>query len=215
MKSILVIGIGRFGMHISKKLSELGNEVLAMDMSEERIRDVMPFVSNAQIGDYTKEDVLDSLGIDNFDICVVSLSDLSESLEVTYLLKSLGAQYVISRANHDLHEKLLLRSGADETVYPEREMGEKIAVKHTAVKMFDYIEVTPEHSISEIAIPKEWTGQSIEAVGVRKKYNVNILAYKQNEFFVESFLPTHVFEENEHIMVFGKKENIIKLSNKL
>lgn len=215
MKSVLVIGIGRFGLHISKKFAELGGEVLAVDTSEECIHDVLPFVSNAQVGDCTKEDVLEALGVRNFDICVVSLSDLGASLETTYLLKELGAPFVLARASHEMHEKLLLRSGADEIVYPEKQMAERLAVKHTASKLFDYIEITSVHSVSEIHVPQEWIGKNLEELDVRKTYKINVLAYKVNNNSMGFIDSSHRFTADEHLIVFGTKEDIIKLSSKL
>lgn len=214
MKSILVIGIGRFGLHIAKKFTELGNEVLAVDVSEEQVHDILPFVTNAQIGDCTKEDVLETLGVRNFDICVVSLSDLGDSLEMTYLLKEMGAPFVLARASHEMHAKLLLRSGADEIVYPEKQMAERIAVKHTANKLFDYIEITSQFSVSEISVPRGWVNKKLEDVPVRFKYNINILAYKKNNTMMGVMDPSHVFSDDEHLIVFGTKEDLIKFSSK-
>lgn len=215
MKSILVIGLGRFGRHISVKFAELGNQVLAVDVSEERINEVLPHVSNAQIGDCTKEDVVSALGVRNFDICVVAISELAASLEITYLLKQNGAPFVLSRASRETHAKFLLGNGADEIVYPEKQMAERMAAKHTAQKVFDYIEITPEYSISEILVPHEWTGKTVEHIAVRTKYHVNILATKLNDSYTASIKPTHVFEADEHLMVFGKKSDIIKMSSRL
>lgn len=215
MKSILVIGLGRFGTHIARKFTELGNEVLAVDVSEEQIKDILPFVSNAQIGDCTKEDVLKDIGVSNFDICVVSLSDIGDSLEMTYLLKELGAPFVQARASHEMHEKLLLRSGADEIVYPEKHMAERIAVKYSVGKLFDYIEITPMYAVSEIPVPKSWVGRKLSDLNVRGNYNINILAYKSNNNMVGAVNGTHIFSSDEHLIIFGSKENLIKLSNKL
>lgn len=215
MKSVLVIGIGRFGLHISKKFAELGCEVLAVDISEERIQDVLPFVLNAQIGDCTKENVLEALGVSNFDICVVSLSDLGDSLETTYRLKELGATFVLARASHEMHEKLLLRSGADEIVYAEKQMAERLAVKHTANKLVDYIEITSVHSVSEIQVPKDWIGKNLKDLDVRKTHKINILAYIEDNNSMGFIDPSHKFSADEHLIVFGTKEDILKLSSKL
>lgn len=215
MKSVLVIGAGKFGMHISKVFSEFGSDVLIMDISEELINDISPYVSEAKIGNGTKREVLEAQGVDNFDICVVSLGELGESLEATYLLKSLGASYIIAKANHELHAELLKRSGADEIVYPEKQIAERIATKHTARKVSDYIEITSDYSVCEMEVPQAWIGKALKKIGAREKYHINILAYRQTDFFVEEVLPSHVFKEHEHIMVFGQKKNIIKMSERL
>ncbi len=135
MKSILVIGLGRFGRHIAMKFTELYNEVLAIDISEERANDTLTYISNVQIGDCTKKEVLQALGVSNFDICVVAISsNLSTSLEITYLLKELGAPYILSRISREMHGKFLLSMGADEIIYPEKQMANRIAIKHSFKK---------------------------------------------------------------------------------
>jgi len=215
MKSVLVIGIGRFGQHIAMKFLELGNQVLAVDTSEARITEVMKFVPNAQIGDCTKEDVVMALGVNNFDICVVAVgSNLGTSLEITYLLKQMGAQYIIARVTRERHGKFLLNNGADEVIYPEKQMADRMAVKHSAKKAFDYIEIMPEYSISEVAVPEKWVGQSVEHIGVRSKYGINILAIKLHDHVIE-VRPTHVFREGEHLLVFGGKSDIIRFSHRV
>ena len=123
MKSILLIGLGRFGRNIAIKLDQLGHQVMAVDRIEERVDAVLPYVTNAQIGDSTNEDFLSSLGVSNFDVCIVAIGDdFQNSLETTSLLKELGAKLVVSRAARDVHAKFLLRNGADEIVYPEKQL---------------------------------------------------------------------------------------------
>lgn len=179
MKSILLIGLGRFGMCMAQKFHELKHQVLAVDTSEERIDAVLPYVTSAQIGDCTNEQFVASLGVRNFDLCVVAIGDnFQNSLETTALLKDLGAKFVLSRANRDIHAKFLLRNGADSVVYPEKEMAIRSAVKYSSDHIFDYIELTPEHSIYEITVPDGWSGRTIVEIGVRNKYHITILAVK-------------------------------------
>ncbi len=216
MKSILVIGLGRFGRHIARKFSELGNEVLAVDISEEKITEIMGTVTDAQIGDCTKKEVLQALGVRNFDICVVAMgSNLSTSLEITYLLKGMGASYILARASREMHGKFLLSMGADEIIDPERQMAYRIAIKHSFKKAYDYIEIAPEYAITEIPVPEKWVGDTIEHVAVRTKYHINILATKLGDEMTASIKPSHVFSQNEHIIVFGRKDDIIKFSHKI
>ena len=171
MKSVLVVGLGRFGRHMAAKLIEEGNEVLAVDINEDRVNDALDLVTNAQIGDTTNEHFIASLGVGNFDLCVVAIGDnFQSSLETTALLKDYGAPFVLSRANRDVHAKFLLRNGADKVVYPEREMAERLAVKFGTDNIFDYIELTPDYSIYEIPVPAPWVGKSIVEKGVRNKY---------------------------------------------
>ena len=147
MKTVLIIGLGRFGSTMAMKLHELGHEVMAIDTSEDRINAVLPYVTSAQIGDCANEQYMNSLGIRNFDVCVVAIGDNFQSaLEITVLLKDFGAKYILARACRDVHRKLLLRNGADHVVYAEREMAERLAIKYGSKNIFDYIELTePEH----------------------------------------------------------------------
>lgn len=215
MKSILVIGMGRFGKHIAMKFRELGNQVLGVDLSEECANEVLQYVPNVQIGDCTNEEVLRELGVRNFDICVVAVgSNLGTSLEITYLLKQLGAPYVISRIIRERHGKFLLNNGADEVIYPEKQMADRIATKHSARHVFDYMEIMSDYSISEVAVPEKWIGHTVENIAVRSKYNVNILAAKLNDTVLE-IKPSHVFRAEEHLLVFGEKKSIIRFSHKL
>ena len=145
MKSVLIIGLGRFGMYMAKKFTELGNHVMALDTDEEKINEILPYVTSAQIGDGTKSAVLDSIGVDNFDICVVCVGEnFQSSLETTSLLKEAGAKFVLSRASTEIQAKFLLRNGADEVVFAEKEMAERLAVKYSANNIFDYIQLTSE-----------------------------------------------------------------------
>ena len=159
MKSVLIIGMGRFGNHLCRKLVELKNEVMAVDMKEEAIEDVLPLVMSANIGDCTNVEVLNSLGVRNFDLCFVCIgNNFQSSLEITNLLKEMGAKYVISKANRDIQAKFLLKNGADEVVYPNRDIAEKIAVRCSMNHVFDYIELNEGYTICEIPPLKEWIG---------------------------------------------------------
>lgn len=212
MKSILMIGMGKFGHHLCRKLAELGNEILIVDEKEEVLEDLLPIVTSAKIGDCTNEEVLRSLGIRNFDICFVCIgTNFQSSLEITSLVKELGAKYVISKANRDIHAKFLLRNGADEVIYPDRDIAEKLAVRVSANHVFDYIELTEEYSIYEIPMVRKWTGKSIGEIGVRAKYHVNILGTKKNGEL--DLLPgaNYVMGGDEHIMVLGRKEDVDRI----
>lgn len=216
MKSVLVIGMGRFGQHIAMKFQELGNDVMVMDISEEKINDILPQITSAQIGDCTKEQVLRSIGVSNFDICVVSIgNNFQSSLEVTLLLKELGAPYVIAKASRDIHAKFLIRSGADEVIYPEKEMAEKVAVRHNANNVFDYIQLTPEYSVFEITPMDSWINKTIEQVAVRTKYHISILATKKGDDIRPLPRADYVFTHGQHLIVFGKKEDVFKFTKRI
>ena len=172
MKSILLIGLGRFGRHIAIKLDELNHQVMAVDNNESRVEAVLPYVRNAQIGDATNEDFIRSLGVRNFDVCIVAIGDnFQSSLETTSLLKELGAKMVVSRAARDVHAKFLLRNGADEVVYPEKQLASWTAIRYSADHIFDYVELDEEHGIFEISIPDAWIGKTVGALDIRKKYH--------------------------------------------
>ena len=211
MKSILLIGLGRFGRHIAKKLDELHHQVMAVDKEDTRVDAVLPFVTNAQIGDATNEDFLSSLGVGNFDVCIVAIGDsFQNSLEVTSLLKELGARMVVSRAARDVHAKFLLRNGADEIVYPERQLADWVAIRYSADHILDYIELDEEHAIFEISIPREWIGKTIGQLDIRKKYDINIMALKTNDIMnLEISSDTQLLKDST-MLVLGETKHIQK-----
>ena len=205
MKSILLIGLGRFGRHIAEELIELGHEVMAVDCVEERVNDILPLVTNAQIGDSTSEAFLDSLGVDDYDVCYVAIGhDFQSSLETTSLLKELHAKTVVSRAERDVQAKFLLRNGADYVVYPEKQMGKWAAVRYTSNHIVDYIELDEDNSIFEVSVPPAWIGKSIGDLDIRKKHNVNILAVKQNGKMNVSLTPETILNDNGTLFVLGE-----------
>lgn len=180
MKNILLIGAGRFGRHIAVQLSQLGHQVMTVDFNEERINDVLPFTTNAQIGDSTNPEFLRSLGIGNFDVCMVTISgNFQNSLETTSLLKELGAKCVVSRAERDVQAKFLLRNGADHVIYPEKQMAKWAAIRYTSDHIFDYIEIDGLHAIFEVEVPENWIGKTVGELDIRRKYGINILGVKR------------------------------------
>lgn len=214
MKSILIIGLGRFGTYMAKKFTELGNHVMVLDTDEEKINDILPYVTSAQIGDGTKVSVLESIGVDNFDICVVSVGEnFQSSLEATSLLKEAGAKYVLSRASTEIQAKFLLRNGADEVVFAEKQMAERLAVRYSANNIFDYIQLTPEYAIYEIPTPKSWEGRTIRDKNVRVKYNLNILGVKRGGNLTPLPDADYVFDTRDRLIVMCKKESIDKLTH--
>lgn len=215
MKSILVIGIGRFGKHLCMDLVKNGNEVMAVDWKEDNLEDLLPIVASAKIGDCTREEVLKSFGVSNFDICFVCIgTNFQSSLEVTSLLKDLGAPYVISKATRDIQAKFLLKNGADEVIYPDRDIAKRIAIKVSANHVYDYIEMG-EYSIYEIRPLDEWIGKSIKELNFRVRYKANILGIKQNG--ETKLLPDaeHVFAKDEHLMIIGEGKDIKQILKRL
>lgn len=212
MKTVLIIGLGRLGHHLCINMAQLGNEVMIVDKNEESIQDLLPYATMAKVGDCTNEDVLRSLGVGNFDICFVCIgSNFQSSLEITSLIKEMGAKYVVSKANRDIHAKFLLRNGADEVIYPDRDIAERLAVKHSANHVFDYIELTEGYSIFEIPPMKEWIGKSIRQLAIRSKFHVSILGIKKNGHLQLLPQADRLLEETDHLMVVGLKKDIDRI----
>ena len=210
-KSILLVGVGNFGKHIARKFNELGHDVMAIDQDEERINDVMPLVTSAQIGDSTSEDFLRTLGVDNYDVCIVTIGgDFQSSLETTSLLKELGAKKVVSRAERDGQAKFLLRNGADEIVYPEKQLASWMGIRYSADHILDYIELDGEHAIFEVTVPKEWIGMTVGQLDIRRKYKINIMGVKKNGKFSVSITPDTVLSEDKTLMVVGEYKALQK-----
>ncbi|MDO5396697.1 MAG: TrkA family potassium uptake protein [bacterium] len=211
MKSILLIGMGRFGRHAAGKLNELGHQVMAVDNCEERINTVLPIVTNAQIGDSTNEDFMSSLGVRNYDVCIVAIGDnFQSSLETTSLLKELGAQLVVARAANDVQAKFLLRNGADDVVYPEKQLAIWTAIRYTSEHILDYIELDNDYAIFEITVPSNWVGKTISQIDIRKKYKINIIALKNNNKINLNVHPDTVLEQSETMLVLGDYKDIQK-----
>ena len=211
MKSILLIGLGRFGKHIAIHLNQLGHQVMAVDSVEERVEAVLPFVTNAQIGDSTSADFLKSLGVQNYDVCIVAIgNDFQSSLETTSLLKELGAKMVVSRAARDVHAKFLLRNGADEVVYPEKQLAKWTAIRYSADHILDYIELDEDHAIFEIPVPREWARRTIGQVDIRKRYSITILGVKQGGKLALSLSPDTLLPEGATLPVLGRNRDVQK-----
>lgn len=211
MKSVLLIGLGRFGRHIASKLDSMDHQIMAVDINEKRVNSILPIATNAQIGDATDEEFLASLGIGNFDVCIVAIGDdFQSSLEATSLLKDLGAKKVVSRAASDVHAKFLLKNGADEIVYPEKQMAEWTAIRYTADHILDYIELADSHAIFELSVPEKWLGKTVSEIDVRKRHGINIMAIKRNGKIQLDIMPNTVFTSNDTIFVVGDLKNIQK-----
>ena len=211
MKNILIIGLGRFGKHIAMQLNQMGHEIMAVDLNEERVEKVLPFVTNAQIGDSTDAEFLKSLGIGNYDICFVTIGgSFQNSLETTSLLKELGARLVISRAERDVHEKFLLRNGADKVVYPEKQVAKWASIRYADDHILDYMEVVASHAIFEVAIPDEWIGRSVGELDIRRRYNINILAVKKEREVSVTISVDTVLEADSTLLVLGDYKAIQK-----
>ncbi len=216
MKNILVIGMGRFGQHLCRELYTLGNEIMAIDTDEGALESVSEYVAASRVADCTNPDVLKSVGVTDYDICVVCIgNNFQNSLEITSQLKEMGAKYVVSKANRDIQAKFLLRNGADEVIYPNRDVAEKLARKVSTNHVFDYIELTGEYAIYEIPPIKDWIGKTIREADIRAKYHVNVLGTKKGGETKIMPLADHVIEESEHLIVVATQKDIDKIVKKI
>ena len=211
MKSVLLIGLGRFGKHIAKELYTLDLEVMAVDRREELVNEIMPLVTEARIGDSTNPEFLASLDIPGYDVCIVTIADdFQSSLETTSLLKELGAKLVVSRADRDVQEKFLLRNGADAVAYPEKQIAKWVAITYTAPTILDYIQLDDEQAIYEVVIPGEWIGRSIIELDIRRKYGINIIGLKQDGKLNVAITPDTVLTSDKTLLVIGNYKSISK-----
>ena len=215
MKSVLVIGMGRFGYHLASKMQKLGNDVMIVDRDAEKVNAYATQFTDSHIGDCTNAQVIQSLGVKQMDLCFVSIGeDFESSLIITSLLKRAGAKCVIAKANQEIQADLLTQIGADEIVYPERDLAEKLAMRYNANNVFDYIQLTEDYSIYEIPVPTSWKGKSIVDVNVRRKYKINIIAVKVDQCLQPTPSADYVFGANDHIVVIGKANDVFKLTGK-
>lgn len=214
MKSILVIGIGRFGYHLIDQLNKAGDEILAVDTSEERLEPVMNMVTSSLIGDATNENFVKSLGVASFDVCFVAIGDnFQASLETTSLLKECGAKYVVARASRSVQQKFLLRNGADSVVFPERQLAEWSAIRYCSATVVDYLEYPGDFSIFEVTVPTAWIGKSLVDLGIRNKLHLNVLSIKRNNEPILEFPADFVFENGDTVTVFGADKDLKKHLN--
>lgn len=210
MKTVLIIGAGQFGIHIAKRMAQLRCEIMAVDSDEGRINAILPFVTNAQIGNSTNADFMRSLGIPDYDVCIVTISSsFQDSLETTALLKELGAHKVIARAQNDVQEKFLLRNGADETVYPEKQTAVRVATKEAYDDILDVFQVDHNINIYEVRVPKDWNNRTIAELDVRRRHNLNIIAVRASDRLV---LPTPdmILTTDDAILLLGSMKDIQK-----
>lgn len=208
--SALIIGVGEFGGHIAKRMSELNCEVMAVDTDEERINEILPYVTSARIGDSSDPEFLRSLGVGNFDVCIVAVGGLfQESLETTCTLKELGAKHVVARATNDVQMKFLKMVGADEVAYPEKQTAMRVATKYASERILDFIQMDENYSIYEVTVPKEWFGKNLAQVDVRRKYNINIITFKRGDsVFIPS--PDMPMQEGDIVFAIGEAKDIYK-----
>ena len=213
-KQYVVIGLGRFGSSVAKTLYELDNDVLAIDSDEAIIQEIADSVTHAVQLDATDEAALRSLGIRNFDVAVVTIGEhIQSSVMATLLVKELGVKYIIAKAQNDLHAKVLYKIGADRVVLPEKDMGIRVAHNLVSTTILDYIELSPDYSIVEIACPKEWHGKDLKELNLRARYGVNVMAVKSESEVNIAPGAEDVIKENDIIVAIGGAEELKRLEN--
>ena len=210
MKSVLIIGAGQFGIHIARRMAELRCEIMVVDSDEGRINSILPYVTNAQIGNSTNAEFMESLGIDDFDVCIVTISSsFQDSLETTALLKELGAKKVIARAQNDVQEKFLLRNGADETVYPEKLTAIRVATKEAHDDILDVFQLDRNINIYEVQVPANWSNKTIAELDIRRKHNLNIIAVRPEDRLVLP-MPDMILTSDDAVLLLGNIKDIQK-----
>ncbi len=209
MKSILIIGMGRFGHHLAANFLENGHDVMIVDEDEEKLEDMVPYATSTRIGDCTSEEVLKTIGVRNFDVVFVCIgTNFQSSLEITSLVKELGAKRVISKATRDIQAKFLLRNGADEVIYPDKDIAEKWAERYSLDNIFDYIDLPGAFGIYEVPPLKEWVGKSIRESNIAAKYKISILGIKKKHEEQMSVMPSadYIIKDTDHLMVMAVNE---------
>ncbi len=211
MKNILLIGAGRFGRHTARHFFERGHQVMCIDQDEEQINAILPYVTNALIGDATKQSFMETVGVSDFDVCIVAIGDdFQSSLETTALLKDLGAKFVVSRAARDVHAKFLLRNGADEIIYPERQLAEWTAIRYGSDHILDFIALEGPYSIYEVELPDQWVGKTLIDLDLRRKSKVNVIAVRQAEGLMADVNPDSPFQKGQTLLVIGRDKDVEK-----
>ena len=214
-KSVLIIGMGKFGSHLAEKMQDLGHDVLIFDRNAANIERLATRFADAQIGDFTNEDVLKELDVPSYDVVCIAIGDDFEASMVTaMLLKRLGARYVVTRARSEIECDLLRKVGADEIVYADGDATDRLAMRMGGNNIYDYIQLSDGYAIFEVPVLKSWEGKSIAELEVRKRYKVNIVAIKNDDALDPTPMPDYRFRADDHILVIGKSRDVFKLDAK-
>ncbi|MBD0383413.1 potassium channel family protein [Paenibacillus sedimenti] len=211
-----VIGLGRFGASISKELVQLGNEVLGIDKDEEAVDEMSSELTHTVVADATDEDVLKSLGIRNFDCAVVAIGDdIQSSILAAIVLKDLGVKKVVAKALSELHGKVLDKIGVDRVIYPERDMGIRVAHQLVSPNLLDYIEISKDYTIAELSVPKRICGLSIRELDPRAKYGCSVVAINKKTGVIIAPTATDVVNEKDIMVIIGTNDQIEEFENEV
>lgn len=214
IKQYAVIGLGRFGVSVARKLYEAGHEVLGIDINEERVEDAEQYVTHAVVADTTEEKALNSIGIRNFDCVIVAIGiDMQSSILTVSLLKELGIKKIIAKALGKRHGQVLDKVGAEWVIYPERDMGERVANQLLSPNMLNYIELSKEYSIEEIMIPSKMAGHNLRDLDIRAKYNVSVIAIVRDGNITILPSPDEIIKEKDILVMIGHRKDLTVFSN--
>lgn len=211
-RQFAVLGLGRFGLSVARTLAKLGGEVLAVDIDEDRVKEIAPYVTQALQADATDEAVLREIGIRNFDAVVVAMSDFEASLLVTSCAKELGARKVLVKAGSDIHGKILQRIGADVVVFPEKDMGSRVAFSLMSGSVIDYIELSADYSVVEVRVTGAMAGKTLRNLDLRRKTGLNVVAIKRATEVEVSVSPDEPLREGDILIAIGTNEGVQKLN---
>ena len=207
-KQFLVLGLGRFGGSLARSLCKMGHEVLAVDTDAETVEDIAPYVTQAIQANATDEEALQTMGVNNFDVAVVSIGAIRDSILVTVLCKEAGVPYVVAKAADDLHAKVLRKVGADRVVFPERDMGARVAKSLVTPSILDMMELADDYQIAEVRTPPSWCGRTLVDVNVRRNYGLSVLAIHRGKDFLASPGADTMLREGDVLLVLGKQASI-------
>ena len=212
--TFLVIGLGRFGTSLALRLMDNGSEVMVLDSDEELVSRIAPQVTQAKVGDCMDEEVLRSLDPASFDFSFVCIShSFQASMETTSLLKELGAPMVVAKADRDIHARLLLKIGADEVVFPERDMAARTAMRFSVNGALEYVELAPGYAIFELDVPDRWADKTLLDLDIRKRWGVNVIGRKEDGSILPIDAAGFRFKADTHIMAAGRPDNVSKMVN--
>lgn len=211
-KQFIVIGCGRFGSSVAKTLYNMGHDVLAIDHNEEIVQDISDEVTHSVQADATDEAVLKSLGVRNFDVAIVTIgSNIQSSIMVTSIIKELGINHVVAKAQNEIHSKILFKIGADRVVFPERDMGTRVAHNLISSNILDYIELSSDYSIMEITAFDEWIGKTLLQLNIRSRFGLNVMAIKQGAEINISPMANDIIKKDDVLIVVGHNKAFKKL----
>ncbi len=213
MKTCLIIGAGEYGAHLAVNLCEMGNEVMLVDKNERIINELSYKITATEIGDYTMRNNLEALAVYDYDYVFVCVGSFQDSLVIVDYLKELGASQIVAKAMSEIHERFLLKNGADRVVYPERDIAYNTAVEYSNKNIYEYMRLSDDAGIYEIETPDSWCGKSLVGLNVRKIHNVTVIACKNSSGKVEAIHSAdYVFSKSDHIIVMGTASDIKKIA---